>query len=50
MTITYIVSRFKKNGYKVSRSLPSGNIIVTTPRGFNYPFTSYHSAYRAYWR
>lgn len=50
MTISYIISRFKKNGFNVTRSLPSGNVIVTTPRGFNYPFPSYHAAYHAFWQ
>ena len=47
MNIDRILSRFKRNGYKVTRCA-SGKIMVKQPNGFSELFDSYNEAYRHY--
>lgn len=42
-----IINRFKKNGYKVAKSM-NGNVVVTSPSGFAKSFESYAAAHRYY--
>ena len=48
MRIDFIISRFKKSGYKISRDINTSKIVVTTPRGFGHMFESYRAAYLHY--
>ena len=47
MDIDRILSRFKRNGYNVTRCA-SGKIMVKQPNGFSELFDSYNEAYRHY--
>ena len=47
MNIDRILSRFKRNGYNVTRCA-SGKIIVKQPNGFSEQFDSYNAAYEHY--
>ena len=47
MNIDRILSRFKRNGYNVTR-YASGKIIVKQPNGFSEQFDSYNAAYEHY--
>ena len=47
MDIDRILSRFKRNGYKVTRCA-SGKIMVKQPNGFSELFDSYNAAYNHY--
>ena len=47
MDIDRILSRFKRNGYNVTRCA-SGKIMVKLPNGLSYLFDSYNEAYRHY--
>ena len=47
MDIDRILSRFKRNGYNVTRCA-SGKIMVKQPNGFCELFDSYNEAYRHY--
>ena len=48
MRIDFIVKRFRKNGYKITRDVNTSMIVVTTPCGFGHTFKSYRSAYMCY--
>lgn len=48
MRIDFIISRFRKNGYKITRDMNTSVIVVTTPRGFGRTFESYRAAYLHY--
>ena len=45
MDIDRILSRFKRNGYKLTRCL-SGKVAVKQPNGFTQLFDSYNEAYK----
>ena len=47
MDIDRILSRFKRNGYNVTRCL-SGKVAVKQPNGFTQLFDSYNEAYKHY--
>lgn len=47
MNIDRILSRFKRNGYNVTRCA-SGKIMVKQPNGFSELFDSYNAAYEHY--
>ena len=47
MNIDRILSRFKRNGYNVTRCA-SGKITVKQPNGFSELFDSYNAAYEHY--
>ena len=47
MNIDRITSRFKRNGYNVTRCA-SGKIMVKQPNGFSELFDSYNAAYEHY--
>ena len=48
MRIDFIISRFRKNGYKITRDMNTSMIVVTTPCGFGHEFKSYRAAYMCY--
>ena len=48
MTKQYIISRFRKSGYKITRDANTSMIVVTTPCGFGHEFKSYRTAYMCY--
>ena len=50
MRIDFIISRFRKSGYKISRDINTSKIVVTTPRGFGHTFESYRAAYMHYFQ
>ena len=47
MNIDRILSRFKRNGYNITRCA-SGKIMVKQPNGFSELFDSYNAAYNHY--
>ena len=47
MNIDRILSRFKRNGYNVTRCA-SGKIMVNQPNGFSELFDSYNATYEHY--
>ena len=50
MTKDFIISRFRKNGYKITRDVNTSMIVVTTPCGFGHTFESYRAAYLHYFQ
>ena len=47
MNIDRIISRFGRNGYRLTRCL-SGKVAVKQPNGFTQLFDSYNTAYKHY--
>jgi hypothetical protein len=47
MNIDKIISRFGRNGYRLTRCL-SGKIAVKQPNGYTQLFDSYNEAYKHY--
>ena len=48
MTKDFIIKKFRKSGYKISRDINTSKIVVTTPMGFGHTFESYRAAYLHY--
>ena len=48
MTKDFIIKKFRKSGYKISRDINTYKIVVTTPIGFGHTFESYRAAYLHY--
>ena len=48
MKIDKIITKFEKKGYKITKIISNGNVVVTCPVGFVNTFTSYLAAYNAY--
>ena len=48
MRIDFIIKKFRKSGYNITRDVNTSVIVVTTPRGFGHTFESYRAAYLYY--
>ena len=48
MTKDFIIKKFRKSGYKITRDVNTSMIVVTTPCGFGHTFESYRAAYMNY--
>jgi hypothetical protein len=48
MTTESMKNRIERNGYKVTRDMSQGTIVVTTPNGFRTSFKSITAAYKHY--
>ena len=45
MKVSSIIQNLTNRGYRVTRSMNSGNIVVTGPHGYFRIFDSYHQVY-----
>ena len=48
MKIENIIKRFESKGYNLTKSISTGNIIITAPWGAISTFNSYNAAYKYY--